>query len=117
MPVGSLCRDETYEVTSENECKQEGESLGLQWGAAWNGANDFPACLYADDGRNLVYFNLSPNPTRTLTETKHKQYSAICKTPGKKNHFYSIESVIIFHAKYNATNNNNTSILLFCFSI
>ena len=81
--VGTLCRDEEYEITSEGQCKQAGELLGLQWANSWNGPNDFPACLYADDGRNMVYFNLSPNPGRTNLNPK---YSAICMTTGKNNH-------------------------------
>ena len=50
--------------------------LGLEWGNSWDGTNDFPACLYAQDGRNLVYFNLSPNPDRVNLNPK---FSAICK--------------------------------------
>ena len=84
MSAGSLCSDAKYEITSESECKQAGELLGLQWKQSWDGPNDFPACLYAEDGRNLVYFNRSPNPRRTNVIPK---YSAICMTTiGKTNH-------------------------------
>ena len=81
--VGTLCRDEVHEITSEGQCKQAGELLGLQWSLSWNGPNDFPACLYAEDGRNMVYFNLSPNPERINVNPK---YSAICMVNGKNNH-------------------------------
>ena len=82
-PVGSLCADKADELT-ENECKKATTRLGLQWGTSWDGPNHFPACLYADDGRNKVYFNSSPNPSRTNVNQK---YSAICKANGKKNCF------------------------------
>ena len=65
-----------YEIKTESECKKAGKFLGLQWGGSWNGKNDFPACLYAEDGRNRVYFNLSPDPKRRNVNPK---YSAICK--------------------------------------
>lgn len=76
MPVGTLCNETKTEITSESECKEAGELLGLQWGHSWNGPNDFPACLYAEDDRNRVYFNLSPNPSRTDV---NQGYSAICR--------------------------------------
>ena len=79
-PVSTLCSDVKYEITSESECKEAGEVLGLTWAHAWDGPGDFPACLHADDGRNEVFFNLSPNPGRTNVNPK---YSAICRTNGK----------------------------------
>ena len=85
MVGGFQCRDEKDEVVSESECKESGELLGLQWAYSWGGTNDFPACLYADDGRNSVYFNLSPNPSRTNVI---QRYSAICRTEGKNNYLY-----------------------------
>ena len=74
--VGHFCSDLANEIKSATECKQAAERLGLHWGASWTGPNDFPACLYADDGRNKAYFNLSPNPNRSKPNPK---YSAICK--------------------------------------
>ena len=50
--------------------------LGLIWHRAWNGPDEFPGCLYAEDGRNKVYFNVSPNPRRT---NLNPEYAAICK--------------------------------------
>ena len=79
--VGSPCDAEQYEINSKEECKQAGENLGLVWGGWFSGSNDFPACLYADDGRSLVFYNKSPNPDRTNFSPK---YSAICKEKGRK---------------------------------
>ena len=81
--AGTLCSDVKYEITSESECKQAGELLGLQWKQSWDGPNDFPACLKALDGRDKVYFNLSPNPGRTNVQ---ETYLAICMTKGNNNH-------------------------------
>ena len=78
--VGHYCSARANEIQSATECKKAGERLGLQWAQSWTGPNDFPACLYADDGRNTVYFNLSPNPKRSNPNPK---FSAICKTAGK----------------------------------
>ena len=76
LALGSLCYDVKHEVKSSQECELAGESLGLRWGEAWNGTSDFPSCLHAEDGRNLVYFNLSPNPGRTNVTSK---FAAICR--------------------------------------
>ena len=81
--VGTLCADKAFELT-EKECKTAATVLGLQWAVSYDGPNDFPACLYADDGRNKVFFNRSPNPSRTNVNQK---YSAICKAKGKNNRF------------------------------
>ena len=78
--VGHYCSARANEIQSATECKKAGERLGLQWAQSWTGPNDFPACLYADDGRNTVYFNLSPNPKRSNPNPK---ISAICRTAGK----------------------------------
>ena len=72
---GSLCSDTTKEIKSEAKCKEAATSLNLQWGLAWEGDNDFPACMYAQDSRNKVYFNLSPRPNRLNI---NPNYSAIC---------------------------------------
>ena len=80
--LGTFCSEEKYEITTETECKRASELLGLQWAAEYNEANQFPACFYADDGRNLVYFNLSPNQSRINV---HGNYSAICRTDNGKS--------------------------------
>ena len=82
-----MCNNEIgdFEIESESECREAGELLGLSWAGSWDGSNDFPACLYADDARKKVYFNRSPYPGRTKA---YPAYSAICTkdTDGKNNH-------------------------------
>ena len=74
---GTLCSEKGLdEITSENECKAAGEKRGLQWGNSWDGPGAFPGCYYADDGRNKVYFNISPRPKNT---NLYDKYSAICQ--------------------------------------
>ena len=83
---GHFCSDQANEIQSEAECKIAAEKLDLQWDYSWTGQNDFPACLYAEGGRNKVYFNLSPNPSRNpleLPSNSRENYSAICKIAGK----------------------------------
>ena len=72
-----LCSDEGLEeINSESDCQIAAETLGLKWGNSWNGTNDFPKCLHAEDDRKKVYFNTSPKPARSdLNST----YAAICK--------------------------------------
>ena len=65
-----------YEIKSEDECKNAALSLGLEWGNSYSKDGDFPACYYAQDARNKVFVNLSPNPSR---ENLNANYSAICK--------------------------------------
>ena len=72
---GTMCGD-LIEIKTEAECKKAATKLGIRWASAWNGPNDFPSCLHAQDGRNTAYFNLSPTPGRT---NLNKKYSAICK--------------------------------------
>ena len=74
---GSICIDERYEIKSGDECKNAGFRLGVEWGNSYNQDGDFPACYYAQDGRNKVFLNQSPNPSRNNVNSK---YSAICKT-------------------------------------
>ena len=77
IAAGTLCSDKHLEeISSETECKAATEALGFQYSSSWDGTNDFPACLYAHDGRNSAYFNKSPNPNRTNLDPS---YAAICK--------------------------------------
>ena len=73
---GSMCGNPENEIDTEAECQKAASSLGIQWHSAYVGHNDFPKCLYAQDSRNLVYFNQSPNPGRINVNS---DYSAICK--------------------------------------
>ena len=77
IQLGTLCDSQSMdEIQSAKECVTAAEHLGLQWAHSWNGPNDFPGCLFAQDGRNKVYFNTSPRPGRT---NLNPRYSAICK--------------------------------------
>ena len=89
-----MCSDEEYEIPSEQECKYAAELLELKWANAWDGTNtsyNFPACLhsaYANDavnGKEAVFFNLSPTPNRTQVD---EMFSAICRTEGANNQLY-----------------------------
>ena len=71
-----MCGGILNEIRTEEECQKEAKKLGIMWDSAWNGPNDFPSCLYAQDSRNRVYFNLSQIPGRTNVNS---EYSAICK--------------------------------------
>ena len=73
--TGEICVDKKYEIKSEGECKDAAVRLDLEWGYSFSEDGDFPACLYAQDRRNQVFFNLSPNPSR---ENVNPKYSAIC---------------------------------------
>ena len=55
-------------------CKNAASELGLPWQSTWNGPSDVPGCIFANDGRRLVYFNLA------LTATgANPKYAEICK--------------------------------------
>ena len=71
-----MCDDQGNEIDTWSECQNAASSLGIQWGEAYVEDNDFPKCFYAQDGRNKVYFNGSPNPGRINVNS---DYSAICK--------------------------------------
>ena len=79
IKLGTLCSDQSLaEIESAYQCKDAGEGLGLKWGGAWDGPNEFPRCYYADNGINEVWFNTSPTPKRTnLPEV----FAAICIIP------------------------------------
>lgn len=57
-----VCFYEENEVKSEDECLIAALNLDLEWGHAYYEDGDFPACYYAEDGRNKTFFNKSPNP-------------------------------------------------------
>ena len=79
IKLATPCRwEDMYEIESEAKCKAAASQLGLQWGQSWNGRDDFPGCLLAEDGRNKVYFNTSPYPTYSRSKLNPK-YAAICE--------------------------------------
>ena len=81
---GQVCQPPaSMPITSEQDCIAAATSLGLHWKVSWNGINDFPGCLFADDGRSKVYFNLSPYPA---TSNLNPNYAGICvKSNDKSN--------------------------------
>ena len=81
-PVGNICSDIKNELGSKEECQVAAQHLGLRFANSYDKSGDFPRCLYADDGRNEVYFNLNPNPGR---DSVYSTFSAICKCPSGKN--------------------------------
>ena len=98
LPSGELC---SYErgIKSEQECREAAETLQMEFATAWNGNNAFPGCLIANDGRNKVYFNLSPTPSTTAN---NPAYGAICITTagelllkGKRTLFDMLSHIII----------------------
>ena len=76
LASGELCSD-GREIKSEKECRKAAKTLEMEFGQAWTGNNGFPGCLIANDGRNKVYFNLSPTPSTTAN---NPAYGAICIT-------------------------------------
>ena len=88
-PKGTPCDEQQNEITSEEECKRAGKSLGFPFVRAYGWNNYFPAC-FADsmDADNIqVYYNLSPEPRRT---DFRPNLSAICKKKGSKCSFVLI---------------------------
>ena len=80
IQLGTQCSAKGLnEIESADECKAAATELGLKWASSWSGQGDFPACLHAEDGRNMVYFNTHKNPGRTHLNQK---YAAICKGKG-----------------------------------
>ena len=76
-------------VSSEEECRKAATTIQKQFDHAWNGPNDFPGCLIANDGRDKVYWNTSPSPSETAN---NPQYGAICiknAKPGDFNLIYT----------------------------
>jgi len=80
LPSGKLCSS-GKEIKTEGECRKAAEALHEDFDHAWNGNGDFPDCLIANDGRNKVYFNLSPNPSTTANNLR---YGAICIEEARK---------------------------------
>ena len=84
IKIATLCGDQDLdEIKSADQCKDAGEQLGLKWNGTYDGPNDFPGCIHAEDGRNKVYFNTNAKPGFTNLK---KTYAAICIVPfGKMN--------------------------------
>ena len=86
LPSGELCSD-GREIKSEGECRKAAETLQMKFAHAWTGSGDFPGCLIANDGRNAVYFNLSPTPSTTANNPR---YGAICIKSTRAGNFFPL---------------------------
>ena len=80
MSDGELCPSGDL-ITTADDCKAAGEFLQLKWAGTWNGDGDYQNCIFANDDRSAVLFNLSPNPSQTANKPN---YAPICKTGGPK---------------------------------
>jgi len=76
MENHTLCTKYYSNITSEDECKKAAHKLDLKYGKSFTGPTDFPGCLFADDGREKVFFNLSPDADNSRN---NKNYTALCK--------------------------------------
>ena len=76
---GDFCNSPD-QISDESECKDAAKSISYPWGSSWDGVNDFPGCILAADGRNIVYYNKSPSPCSSISclPEHSKQYRAIC---------------------------------------
>ena len=71
---GEHCPTMEQRITSESDCILAASALGLEWALSWNGVNDVPGCIFADDGRSLVYWNSAQNNNDVF----NSQYAEIC---------------------------------------
>ena len=74
------------EIKSEDNCKAAAAKLHLTWAHSWNGRNEIPGCIFANDARKKVFYNKSPNPSRSATNL-NPNYESICE--GIYNLLYS----------------------------
>ena len=65
------------DIVTETECRAAAKALGLKFGEAWTGKNDHKYCLLAEDGRDIVYFNLAQ--PKNARPTPKDNYSSLCK--------------------------------------
>ena len=83
MP-GTFCSEENLEITTENECKEAAQTLGLKWVAAYNSHGAAGMDLHGPPGcfatsANKVMLNTDPHPNRKSLIT---QYSPLCRING-----------------------------------
>jgi len=71
---GEHCPTMEQRITAESDCILAASALGLEWALSWNGVNDVPGCIFADDGRSLVYWNSAQNNRDVF----NSQYAEIC---------------------------------------
>merc|ERR1712113_1287472 len=73
---GNQCPVMGQRINSESECIQAADFLGLQWAHSWNGVTDVPGCIFANDGRSLVYWNSAEDNNRPTTNPR---YAEVCR--------------------------------------
>ena len=54
MNDGELCSESYLPIVTESDCEAASQELGLIFAHSWDGPGDFPGCLFANDGRNMV---------------------------------------------------------------
>ena len=71
-------------IRSAEACDAAAQFLGYTFAAVFESAGDHEYCLYADDGRNMVYFNKAP---KALEAAPRNTYKSVCQSvnnvPGK----------------------------------
>jgi hypothetical protein len=70
--------DNTLDIKTEAECKAAAQEIGRKYAHSFNGRNDHRSCVLTNDGRDLVYFNKSPQPR---AQPPNPRYASVCKSP------------------------------------
>lgn len=83
--LGEYC-PHGHDITTARGCSMAAKSLGLDWAVSWYGPTDHQYCVYADDGRNKVYFNTAGSDA--ASSPPKKRYASICKALANKYYGY-----------------------------
>jgi len=70
-------------ITDEQECIEATKALGGTYGNSWWGKSDAPGCIFANDGRNKVYFNMELNANGRNSRFQEICKMSTCSTPIK----------------------------------
>jgi len=75
MEDGQQCS--SGRITDENTCKEAAKYYGgiELYGKSWDGPNDTPGCIFANDSRQKLYFNTALN-----ANGRNSAYAEICST-------------------------------------
>merc|ERR1711953_1015592 len=71
-PIGTYCKPGS-KITTKEECQKAARALGLNFGVAWNGNNDYEGCFYYQE---KVFYNKGRWPSPT---PNHKDRTSLCK--------------------------------------
>ena len=77
--TGTYCPD-GEDVTTEEGCREAATYLSIPFSSSFSADGDHKYCLYADDGRNEIFFNTSPSPGNFPTS----EYGSVCQKQGKE---------------------------------